>query len=140
MALEVRQVDVWAASIEDRPGGAAAKLAALSKAGVNLEFIVARRAHEKEGTGVLFVALIEGGKALAAAQAVGFAKAAGMHSVRFSGPDTPGLGAKVTGALAAAGISLRGLSAAALRGTCTCYLSLDTAADAAKAVEILKKL
>jgi hypothetical protein len=140
MALEVKQVDVWAASIEDRPGGAAGKLAALSKAGVNLEFVVARRSPDKPGTGVLFAALIEGDKAVAAAKAAGFAKAESMHSVHLTGPDSPGLGGKIAGALAAAGINLRGLSAAAIRGTCACYLAFDTAADAAKAVGILKRL
>jgi len=140
MALKVKQVDVWAASIQDRPGGVADKLAALAKAGANLEFVIARRAHDKPGTGVLFVALVEGENQVAAAEAAGFSKAESLHSVRLSGSDAPGLGAKITGALAAAGINLRGISAAAVGGTCGCYLALDSAQDAAKAVEVLEKL
>ena len=33
MALNISRVDVWAASIDDKPGGLADKLAALSAAG-----------------------------------------------------------------------------------------------------------
>ena len=49
MALKVQRVDTWAASLEDEPGSLAAKLEALSSAGVNLEFVIARRAPDKPG-------------------------------------------------------------------------------------------
>ena len=54
MKLDITRVDVWAAGIEDQPGGLAQKLDALAKAGANLEFLIARRAPEKPGTGVLY--------------------------------------------------------------------------------------
>ena len=40
----VEHVDVWAASIEDRPGGLAQALATLRDAGADLKCIIARRA------------------------------------------------------------------------------------------------
>ena len=43
MKVNIARVDVWAATIEDQPGGLAGKLAALAKAGADLEFVVARR-------------------------------------------------------------------------------------------------
>ena len=46
----------------------------------------------------------------------------------------------MTQALADAGINLRGLSAAALGKKFVCYLALDKAADAAKAIRVLKKV
>src|SRR5258708_327070 len=51
MALKVGRVDVWTGTIEDRPGGAAATLDALSQAGANLEMVLARRAppHPRQG-------------------------------------------------------------------------------------------
>ena len=49
MELLVERVDVWAASIEDRPGGLAEVLAALREAGADLQFIIARRAPEAPG-------------------------------------------------------------------------------------------
>ncbi len=46
----------------------------------------------------------------------------------------------MTRALAEAGINLRGLSAATIRKQFVVYLALDTAADARKAMNVLKKI
>lgn len=138
MALAVTRTDVWAASIEDRAGGLAEKLAAVAAAGAQLEFVVARRAPDKPGTGVVFIAPLAGAAQLRAAKKAGFAKTQSLHSVRIEGPDKPGLGAQVTCALAKAGINLRGLSAAAIGKRCVVYLALDKATDAAKAARALK--
>ena len=140
MALAVTQVDTWAATLEDRPGGMVAKLDALTKAGANLEFAVARRTPEKPGKGVLFVTPITGAAQTAGAKAAGFALAESLHTVRLAGPDAPGLSAKVAKALADAGINLRGVSGAAIGGKAVFYLALDTKDDAARAVKVLKGL
>ncbi|HPM83717.1 MAG TPA: hypothetical protein PLF81_23590 [Candidatus Anammoximicrobium sp.] len=138
MALNVTRVDVWAAGIEDQPGGLAQKLEELAAAGAQLEFVVARRAPDKPGTGVVFLAPVTGAAQARAAKKAGFAKTNSLHSVRIEGPDKPGLGAKMTRALAAAGINLRGLAAAAINKRCVVYLAVDTAADATKAMRVLK--
>jgi len=140
MKMKVSRVDVWAASIEDRPGGLAGKLSVLAKAGANLEFVVARRAPDKPGTGVVFLSPIRGGRRILAAQAAGFSKAEGLHSVRVEGADKPGLGARMTQVLADAGLNLRGLSAAVVRKRVIAYLAFDTNDDAAKAALVLKKM
>lgn len=140
MPFNVTQVKVWSASLEDRPGSLAGKLETLAKAGANLEFVIARRAADKPGTGVVFATPIEGDAVVKAAQGAGFDVSESLHSVRIEGPDAPGLGAKMTAALSKAGINLRGLSAAAIGKTMVCHLALDSSADAAKAVDILKRL
>ena len=140
MTLDVARVKVWAAGMKDKAGALAGKLSALAQAGANLEFVVARRAPDKPGTGVVFLSPLKGPAQARAARKAGFKEAKGLHSVRASGPDKPGLGAKMTEALAAAGISLRGLSAASLGKKCVVYFAFDTTADAAQAVRILKKL
>ncbi|MBM4088517.1 MAG: ACT domain-containing protein [Planctomycetes bacterium] len=140
MTVTVTRTDVWAASIADQAGGLAGKLTPLADAGAQLEFVISRRAPEKPGTGVVFVAPLKGAAQLKAAKAAGFEKKANMHSLRIEGPDKPGLGAKLTSALAQAGINLRGLSAAALGKRYVMYLALDTAADASKAMRVLKGL
>jgi|SRR5262245_35401550 len=139
MAYTVKKVDVWAGEVADRPGGLAATVSALSSAGANLEFIVARRSAEKPGTGVVFVTPVRGGKQKAAAQANGLATTDSLHSVRVEGPDRAGLGAKMTEALAAAGINLRGLSGAAIGRRAVSYLAFDSATDAATAIGVLRK-
>jgi hypothetical protein len=140
MKLTVTKTDVWAATIEDQPGGLANKLAALAAAGANLEFIVARRTPEEAGKGVVFVTPLKGAKLVKAAQQAGFQKTDSLHSLRLDGIDKPGTGAKITQALAEAGINLRGLSAAAIGRNFVTHLALDSADDAAKAAKVLKKL
>ena len=140
MALKVSRKDTWVASIEDRPGGLAGKLEVLAKAGAQLEFLIARRTPEKPGTGVVFLTPVRGAKQLGAAKNAGVRKSEHLHSVRVEGRDEPGLGTKLTQALAAKGINLRGLSAAVVGKRFVAYLALDTASDANKAAAILKKV
>ena len=139
MALKVTKADVWAATIEDRAGGAADKLEALSRAGANLEMVFARRTEEP-GKGVIFVTPLKGAKAVKAAEAAGLARPGNIHSVRIEGGDKPGLGAQIARTLGNAGVSFRGLSAIAIGKKFISYIACDSAEDAAKAVAALKKL
>jgi hypothetical protein len=140
MAYRINKVDVWAGEIEDRPGGLAAKLARLTEAGANFEFLISRRAPEKPGTGVVFLTPVKGAAQKRAATETGLATTASLHSVRVEGPDRPGLGTKMTRALADAGINLRGISAAALGRRSVTYFAFDSASDAETAIRILRKV
>ena len=71
---------------------------------------------------------------------MGFEKTETLHSLRIDGPDKPGLGAKITAALAEGGINLRGLSAVVIGKRFALYLAFDRSADATKAVRLAKKL
>lgn len=139
MAYTVKKVDVWAGEIADRPGGLASTLTAINNAGANIEFVVARRAPDKPGTGVVFLTPIRGAKQKAAAQNAGLSTSDSLHSVRVEGPDRAGLGAKMGDALAGAGINVRGISAAALGRRAVSYFAFDSAADADAAVRVLRK-
>ena len=140
MKLKVTQAEVWAATIDDRPGGLHEKLAPLSQAGANLEFIISRRTPEQPGKGVVFATPIKGAKQTKAAEATGFQKAAALHSLRVEGTNKPGVGTAITKALADAGLNVRGVSGAALGRQFVIYVALDTPEDASKAASILKKL
>ena len=139
MVLSVQTVDVWAAGIEDQPGGLSAKLAPLAKAGADLEFVVARRSPDKPGTGVVFVTPLQGEAQTAAAKQAGFAVADSLRSVRVEGDNRPGIGAQLTERLADAGVNLRGLSAAVIAGKFIMYLALDGADDAEKVMGLLQE-
>ena len=80
----VEHIDVWAATIEDKPGGLAQALATLRDAGADLQFIIARRAEP--GKGVVFVTPLRGDREIAAAAQVGFNITHTLHSVRNHGP------------------------------------------------------
>jgi hypothetical protein len=139
MALKVSKADVWAVTIDDRPGGAAQKLEALSKAGANLEMVLARRT-EQPGQGVMFVTPLKGKKAVAAAQAAGMGQPGSIHSVRIEGGDKPGLGSKIARSLGDAGVNFRGMSAIAMGKKFVSFIACDSAEDQARAIAALKKL
>jgi hypothetical protein len=140
MALKIQKVDTWAAPLEDKPGGLATKLEALAKAGVNLEFLIARRAPDKPGHGVVFVTPISGAAGSRAAKAAGFLKTDSLHTVRLEGPDKKGVCAEISRILADKGLNLRGSSAAAMNKKFVAHIALDSAADATKAMRALRTL
>lgn len=139
MKTEVELVEVWAASMVDKPGALASALSSLREAGANLEFVVARRSAETPGKGVAFVAPIRGDKQIAVASKAGFNATATLHAVRVRGDDVPGVAAQLTMVLAEAGINLRGFSAAVLAGQFVAYFGFDSSDDAHKAARILGK-
>ena len=139
MNLIVKRVDVWAASITDEPGGLAKILTGLRETGADLDFVIARRAPENPGTGVVFVTPLRGDAETAAAATLGFNVARSLQSVRVEGDNKPGVAAELAEKLAAAGINLHGFSAAVIGARFILYISLDTAEDAAKAAAILKQ-
>jgi hypothetical protein len=138
MDLLVERVDVWAATIEDKPGGLAMLLDALRSAGADLQFIIARRAPDKPGTGVVFVTPLQNDRETRVAAQVVFNVAQSLHSVRVLGQDQPGVAAELTQKLADAGINLRGFSASVIGTRFSAYVAVDSLADANKAMEILR--
>ena len=131
--------NVWAASVRDKAGGLSRLLAGLRDAGADLDFVIARRTEEKPSTGVVFVTPLRGDREIAAAARLGFNVTNSVHSVRVEGENRPGVAAEVTEKLAAAGINLRGFSAAVIGARFIFYIGLDSAADAAKAVNTLQQ-
>ena len=140
MALKVTRVDTWLSTMKDQSGALAAKLGKLADAGVNLEFIISRRTPDKPGRGVVFVTPIKGAAQIRAAKKARFRKSKRMHTVRVEGSDKPGMGAKITAAIAAEGIRLRGFSAAAIGKKFVCHVACDKRDDATKVGRILRKM
>jgi len=139
MELIVERVDVWAATIKDECGSLAQLLTGLYEAGADLNFVLARRAPEKPGTGVVFVTPLRGDREIAAATELGFNITSSVNSVRVEGENKPGVAAELTKKLAAAGIDLRGFSAAVIGTRFIFYIGLYSAADAVNAVSILRE-
>lgn len=135
----VEREDVWAAGLDDKPGALAAKLAALTAAGADLDFIIVRRSPEKPGTGVVFVTPLRGDREIRAAASAGFAVTSSLHSVRFEGPNEPGAAATLTKMVGDAGINLRGFSAAVLGTRWVAHLGVDSAEDQDAVVRLLSK-
>lgn len=138
MPYTVSKVDVWTRAIDDRAGSLAAVLEPLADAGVDLEFLIARRRTLVPGKGVVFLGGISGAKQAKAAAAAGLTKATDITGLRVEGPNKAGDCHRVTRLLADAGISLRGLSASVIGRKYVLILGFDTADDAATAARLLR--
>lgn len=139
MELLVEHVDVWAATIQDKPGGLAALLEALRDAGANLHSVIARRSPDDPGKGVVFVTPLVGDAQISAAAQVGFNVAQTLHSVRVTGNDRPGAAAGLARKLAEGGVNLRGFSASANGNQFVAYVAVDSLDDARKVMDTLER-
>ena len=139
MGFIVEHAETYAASIKDVPGALANKLAALAEAGADLDFVISRRAPENPGTGVVFVTPLRGDREIQAGTIAGFTVSNSMHSVRIEGDNRPGIAGELARKIGAAGINLHGFSAAVIGTKFVIYLSLDSADDARKAMELMEK-
>jgi hypothetical protein len=139
MNLIVEPEEVWAASMEDKPGALANKLSALAEVGADLGFVIARRAPDKPGTGVLFVTPLRGDREIEAAGEIGFVATNRMHSVRVEGRNERGIAARITRKVAQAGINLRGFSGAVIGTQFVLHLAFDSVDEAEKAIALLRQ-
>ena len=140
MKLDVERVTVWIAKLKDTPGMLSEKLVQLAGSGADLEFVFARRSPEKPGTGVAFIAPIQGTKQINAAKKAGFKKGERLFALKVTGSNKVGMGAAITQALADAGISIQGFSAHVVGRKFILHLAFATTADATKAAAIIRKL
>jgi hypothetical protein len=131
--------EVWAASMEDKPGALASRLAALAEVGADLDFVIARRAPDKPGTGVLFVTPLRGDREIETASELGFVATNRLHSVRVEGKNERGIAARVTQQVAQAGLNLRGFSGAVIGTQFVLHLAFDKVEEAQKAIALLRK-
>jgi prephenate dehydratase len=139
MELLVEHVDVWAATIPDKPGALSEVLGHLCDAGANLQSIISRRAPDAPGDAVVFVTPLAGDAEIAAAAHVGFNVTHTLHSVRVLGRDRPGIAADLLARVADWGINLRGFSASTVGGQFVAYVAVDSKHDAERVEEILKR-
>jgi len=138
MALKVTKVDVWAGDLRDVPGGLAEVLDQVARGGGSVEFIIARRSDKHPGTGKVFMTPIANARVKDAAGRAGLQHATGMGTLRIEGSDAKGMGAKVTRAIADAGVNVRGVSAAVIGGKFVAYIGLDSDRDADAAAAALR--
>ena len=138
MPYDVKKLDVWTGEINDQVGGLASKLEPLAQAGVDLQFLVARRQPHLPGRGAMFLSGISGAKGTKAAAAAGLAKASDVVALRVEGPNKAGAAYQITRRLADAGINLRGVSAGVMGKKFQLFIAFDNADDADKAARSLR--
>ena len=139
MDMLVDRVDVWTASIADKPGGLSRTLKGVYEAGADLDFVIARRAPDKPGTGAVFITPIRGDREIEAASTLGFNLTSSVDSVRVEGDNVPGAAVNIADLIANADINIRGFSAAVIGPRYIAYIGFDNAADADRAAKILQE-
>ena len=137
MDLLIDRVDVWAASTADKPGGVSGILKGLYEAGADLDFVIARRAPDEPGKGVVFLTPIQGDREVKAASTLGFNLTSRVNSVRVEGDNVPGAAARLAELIADAGINVRGFSVAVIGPRYIAYIGFDSSSDTEKAAKII---
>ena len=135
----VERVNVWSASMADRPGGLSTVLKGLHEAGADLDFIIARRAPEKPGTGVVFLTPIRGDREVRAASTLGFNISSSIAAVRVETDNEPGAAARLADLIAEEAINIRGFSGAVIGRRFIAYIGFDTVSDANRAVDLIEE-
>jgi hypothetical protein len=141
MAAKVKKIEVWTGEIDDRAGALDAKLAPLAAAGADLTFIIARRQPDMPGKAVVYLGPLKGARQVKAAESAGLRRATELSALHYEGANKPGSAQAITQCIAAAGISMRGLTAATIGKNFMLVLAFDSedAADAAlKAIKSMK--
>ena len=123
MPYTIKKVEVWAGDILNRPGMLARVFEALTNAGAQLEFMIARRLNEK--TSRVFLAPVKGVKQHRAASSKGN---------RLDGDG------RITRAVADRGINLRGASAACIGRKAVFYLAVDSEPNLKEAMRVVRKV
>ena len=140
MELDVQRIEVWEANITDQPGGFAHALDALDDAGVDIQFVVARRGLAAQGRVQVLVTPLRGDHQVAAAAHAGFHIPEHIHAIRVSGHSRTGLVAGLPGMIAGLGISLHGFTASTVGHEFVAYITADSHADVDKIVQALRQL
>ena len=140
MPLQIRRVQVWSGEIPDRPGAAAAKLARLSHAGADLEYLFTRPNPQKPDTSILFLAPITGPEQMQAARESQLGPAVDVVMLCVEGENRQGIGYQLMSNLAVAGINLRGISISSVGPRFAAYLAFDDADVATMALQVLAEL
>ncbi len=138
MAVSISTVEVWAGNIQDQAGSLADVLERIAGTGASVDCVIARRHPDRPGAGDVFVSGAKGKKAQDAAGSAGLRRADNIATLRIEGSDKPGLGSKITRAIADAGVNIRGVSAMTLNGKFVAYIGFDNAGDADRASKAIK--
>ncbi len=138
MPYEVARVPIWVTQVDDQPGALLDKLAALRTAGINLESAVIRPTAPLSGEVVLFIAPMEIELGATVLRDAGLRRCETVHAVRIAGPDRLGLLAEMTAVLDQAGLQVAGLTSVAIGDRSVHHLRLESAADADRALDVLR--
>jgi hypothetical protein len=136
MAVTVKKIELWRREVDNKPGMLADTLEPFASAGADLQVVMGYSYGDAKAAIELFP--VKGKKSAAAAKAVGMSTSS-IPALLVEGDNKPGLGHGVARAIADAGINLHFLVAQTLGRKFTAVFGFGNAADATKAVSLIKK-
>ena len=137
MAVSVKPVTLWRRELQDRPGALADSLEPLADGGVDLKVLMAYRFPGEPGRAAVEVFPISGKRATAAAERSGFG-AASIPALLVEGDNAPGLGQRMSRAVADAGINLDFVVAQVIGRKYAAVFGFAGDEDARRAVALIK--
>ena len=140
MAITVKKIELWNATVENRPGALARILEPLAEAGADLEVVMGTSMPGDDGMASIGVFPVKGRKAMSAARSAGLEPAASMPSLLVTGENYAGIGRQMSEALAQAGIDIGVAFAQVVGENFSALFGFAKPEDAARAATLLKKL
>jgi hypothetical protein len=138
MPVTVKNISLWRAEVENRPGALAQTLEPLSAAGANLQVLMGYGYPGNETKAAIEVYPVANKKQASAAQKAGLTASA-IPTLLVEGDNKPGLGHAIAAALAGAGINLHFLVAQVIGRRYAAILGFGSQADAKQAGSLIKK-
>jgi hypothetical protein len=138
MAVSVKPITLWRRELQDRPGALADSLAPLADEGVDVQILMAYRFPGEPGRAAVELFPIAGKRATAAAERGGFA-AASIPALLVEGDDGPGLGRRLSRAIADAGINMDFVVAQVIGRKYSAVFGFADEDGARRAVPLIKK-
>src|SRR2546428_5062848 len=135
MAISVKKIPLWRREVPNRLGLLAQTLEPLSRSGANLQVVMG---YHMGDNAIIEVFPVSGKKSTSAAQQSGLAPL-GPPALLVQGDNRAGLGARLAGAIADAGINIHFLVAQVLGNRYSAVIGFGSDDDATRAVSIIKK-
>ena len=138
MAVSVKSITLWRREIEDRPGALAETLAPLADEPVGITVLMAYRFPGETNRAAVELFPVAGRRAVAAAQRAGLS-ASSIPALLVEGDDAPGLGSRLSRAIADAGINLDFVVAQVIGRKYSAVFGFAEKAGATRAISLIKK-
>ena len=138
MAIKVREITLWRAEVENRPGTMARVLGPLAEAGADLSVVMGYRYPENENKAAIEVYPVSGKKLTAAAREGGLSPAS-FPALLVEGDNAAGLGSRFARTLADAGINISFLVTHVIGRKFSSVAGFETREHARAAAALLRK-
>ena len=138
MAIKVKEISLWRAEVDNRPGMMARVLGPLADAGADLRVVMGYRFSTNESKAAIEVYPVAGKKLTAAAQKGGLSPAT-FPALLVEGDNAAGLGARFARAIADAGINISFLVTHVIGRKFSSVVGFETKEEARAAAALIKK-